>query len=60
MVQKLDLAKQVKKGCEDDHLVGLIFNTVGVSDGQTMGTQGMILLSYPLGQRYQRFSLPKG
>ncbi|EIW83054.1 dihydroxy-acid and 6-phosphogluconate dehydratase [Coniophora puteana RWD-64-598 SS2] len=37
----LDLAKQVKEGCKDEGLVGLIFNTIGVSDAITMGTDGM-------------------
>lgn len=41
-----DLAKDVKKGVEDSGLVGLIFHTIGVSDGISMGTKGM------------RFSLP--
>ena len=41
-----DLATFVKKGTEEADLVGLIFNTIGVSDGISMGTQGM------------RFSLP--
>ena len=41
-----DLAKLVKKGTENKDLVGLIFNTIGVSDGISMGTPGM------------RFSLP--
>lgn len=41
-----DLAKLVKKGSNDIGLVGLIFNTIGVSDGISMGTPGM------------RFSLP--
>ncbi len=41
-----DLAKEVKKGTENANLVGLIFNTIGVSDGISMGTPGM------------RFSLP--
>lgn len=41
-----DLALEVKKGTEQVDLVGLIFNTIGVSDGISMGTQGM------------RFSLP--
>jgi len=36
-----DLATFVKKGTEDAKLVGLIFNTIGVSDGISMGTQGM-------------------
>lgn len=41
-----DLAKLVKKGTENKDLIGLIFNTIGVSDGISMGTPGM------------RFSLP--
>ena len=41
-----DLAKLVKKGTYQENLVGLIFNTIGVSDGISMGTPGM------------RFSLP--
>lgn len=41
-----DLAKQVKTGVVDNDLVGLIFHTIGVSDGMSMGTTGM------------RFSLP--
>ncbi len=41
-----DLAKLVKEGTENVDLVGLIFNTIGVSDGISMGTPGM------------RFSLP--
>lgn len=36
-----DLAKAVKKGTNDQDLVGLIFNTIGVSDGISMGTPGM-------------------
>ena len=36
-----DLAKQVKKGVWDADLVGLIFNTIGVSDGISNGTEGM-------------------
>ena len=36
-----DLAKVVKQGVWDNHLVGLIFNTIGVSDGMSMGTLGM-------------------
>ncbi len=36
-----DLAKLVKKGVWDQNLVGLIFNTIGVSDGMSMGTDGM-------------------
>ncbi|GLB37650.1 putative dehydratase family protein [Lyophyllum shimeji] len=37
----LELAKQVKEGCKDEDMVGLIFNTIGVSDAITMGTDGM-------------------
>lgn len=36
-----DLAKLVKEGSQSNELVGLIFNTIGVSDGISMGTQGM-------------------
>ena len=40
------LSTYVKKGVQDADLIGLIFNTIGVSDGISMGTKGM------------RFSLP--
>lgn len=36
-----DLAKDVKKGVWSQDLVGLIFNTIGVSDGMSNGTDGM-------------------
>jgi dihydroxy-acid dehydratase len=36
-----DLAKLVKEGVWDNELVGLIFNTIGVSDGISNGTEGM-------------------
>lgn len=36
-----DLAQKVKKGVWDANLVGLIFNTIGVSDGMSNGTDGM-------------------
>lgn len=36
-----DLAKTVKEGVQDAGLVGLIFNTIGVSDGISNGTSGM-------------------
>ena len=36
-----DLANDVKKSVWDAGLVGLIFNTIGVSDGISMGTEGM-------------------
>lgn len=41
-----DLAKEIKKGVQAEDLIGLIFHTIGVSDGISMGTDGM------------RFSLP--
>ena len=36
-----DLAKLVKQGIWENNLVGLIFNTIGVSDGMSNGTDGM-------------------
>jgi dihydroxy-acid dehydratase len=36
-----DLAIKVKKGVWENNLVGLIFNTIGVSDGMSNGTDGM-------------------
>ncbi len=36
-----DLAKIVKQGVQEAGLVGLIFHTIGVSDGMAMGTEGM-------------------
>lgn len=35
------LAEQIKKGVNEKDLVGLIFHTIGVSDGISMGTAGM-------------------
>lgn len=35
------LAADIKKGVQKSDLVGLIFNTIGVSDGISMGTPGM-------------------
>ena len=43
-----DLAAMVKEGVEKAGLVGLRFNTIGVSDGISMGTEGM---SYSLQSR---------
>lgn len=40
------LSCEIKKGIKKSNLTGLIFNTIGVSDGISMGTSGM------------RFSLP--
>ena len=36
-----ELARLVKMGVWDNELVGLIFNTIGVSDGMSNGTDGM-------------------
>jgi len=44
----LDLAEEVKLGVQEAGLVGMRFNTVGVSDGISMGTRGM---SYSLQSR---------
>ena len=44
----LSLGAEVKKGVQDAGLVGLQFNTIGVSDGISMGTKGM---SYSLQSR---------
>jgi len=41
-----ELAQDIKVGVNEQSLVGLVFNTIGVSDGISMGTPGM------------RFSLP--
>ncbi|MGA0431710.1 MAG: dihydroxy-acid dehydratase [Flavobacteriaceae bacterium] len=41
-----DLAQKIKTGINTTDMVGLVFNTIGVSDGISMGTPGM------------RFSLP--
>jgi dihydroxy-acid dehydratase len=43
-----DLAAEVKAGVQEAGLVGLRFNTIGVSDGISMGTEGM---SYSLPSR---------
>ena len=44
----LDLAQKVKEGVQAAGMVGLRFNTIGVSDGISMGTEGM---SYSLQSR---------
>lgn len=36
-----DLAKLAKQGTTETDVIGLIFNTIGVSDGISMGTPGM-------------------
>ncbi len=43
-----DLSSKIKKGVNANEMVGLIFNTIGISDGITMGTTGM---SYSLPSR---------
>lgn len=43
-----DLAAKVKEGVRAAGLVGYRFNTIGVSDGMSMGTSGM---SYSLQSR---------
>ncbi|MEM7323330.1 MAG: dihydroxy-acid dehydratase [Actinomycetota bacterium] len=43
-----DLADQVKDGVTESGLIGMRFNTIGVSDGMSMGTDGM---SYSLQSR---------
>jgi len=37
----LELGKRVKEGCAQEDLIGLMFNTIGISDAITMGTDGM-------------------
>ncbi len=44
----LDLGEKVKQGVQAAGLVGMRFNTIGVSDGISMGTEGM---SYSLQSR---------
>ena len=44
----LDLANEVKAGVQEAGLIGFRFNTIGVSDGISMGTDGM---SYSLQSR---------
>lgn len=44
----LELAEHVKKGVTEADMVGMRFNTIGVSDGISMGTDGM---SYSLQSR---------
>jgi len=44
----LDLAADVKRSVVEAGLVGMRFNTIGVSDGISMGTDGM---SYSLQSR---------
>ena len=41
----LDLAAKVKEGVQASGMVGMRFNTIGVSDGISMGTDGMSFLA---------------
>ncbi|MDP6313221.1 MAG: dihydroxy-acid dehydratase, partial [Arenicellales bacterium] len=43
-----DLASRIREGVRDAGLIGMRFNTIGVSDGISMGTEGM---SYSLQSR---------
>ena len=36
-----DLSAKIKQGVQDAGLIGMRFNTIGVSDGISMGTEGM-------------------
>ncbi len=36
-----DLGKVIKQSCVEAGMVGMMFNTIGVSDGISMGTEGM-------------------
>ena len=36
-----DLSAEIKRGVEEAGLIGMRFNTIGVSDGISMGTEGM-------------------
>ena len=47
-IYPLNLAEEAKRGVEESGLIGMRFNTVGVSDGISMGTRGM---SYSLQSR---------
>ena len=38
-----DLAKKVKTGTQNKDIIGLIFNTIGVSDGISMGTPKLFI-----------------
>lgn len=40
----MDLGKIVKKSVEAQNMLAWQFNTIGVSDGITMGSDGMLLL----------------
>jgi hypothetical protein len=39
----LDLGKEIKRSCQKDGMLAWQYNTIGVSDGITMGSEGMIL-----------------
>ena len=57
-----DLSKLVKQGVLEADLVGLIFNTIGISDGISNGTDGMrySLVSRDLIADYVSGKIPGG
>jgi dihydroxy-acid dehydratase len=44
----LDLGKEIKKHVQNDNMLAWQYNTVGVSDGITMGGEGLSRLSLEL------------
>lgn len=40
----LDLGKEIKKHIVNDNMLGWQYNTIGVSDGITMGGEGMRII----------------
>lgn len=59
----MELAQHVKAGCKDEDLIGLIFNTIGVSDAITMGTDGWYITfqtSGPLADHLSRHAILVG
>ena len=50
-----ELANIVKQGVQAADLVGMRFNTIGVSDGISMGTDGM-RFSSAIARPYRRFN----
>jgi dihydroxyacid dehydratase/phosphogluconate dehydratase len=43
-VPVLDLGKEIKKHIVNDNMLGWQYNTIGVSDGITMGGEGMRII----------------
>jgi dihydroxyacid dehydratase/phosphogluconate dehydratase len=44
----LDLGKEVKKNCVQNDMLAWQYNTIGVSDGITMGGEGTMITCYNL------------